>query len=142
MHTCFPKLYTVKEEWEKAKTICHSDGGALISILTQDDNSTMNYYSALNYNANSNGIIWIGLRKTEATLCWDGTCDGKLRWQNGNTFLFDPLIHNEVLVDSEGKNCFRVVHDKQNVNDRSCNHKSHFLCQIACPGESKFIKII
>ena len=123
-----------------ANTICNNDGGALASVLTQDDRSALDYYLQ-----QTTKLVYVGLKKIEDITCSNNACDGKLRWQNGKTFKFDSLIHNEVLVDGSNDksvNCFRMKYDKQNINDRNCDFKSHFLCQIACPGESKFIKII
>ena len=138
MHICFPKLYTVKEEWEKAKTTCNNDGGALISVLTQDDKSALDYYSDLNYNTNNFNLIWLGLRKTEATLCWDGTCDGKLRWQDGHQFVFDPIIHDNIKGDnSQDSICFIKKYIENQYIANGCDYARTFLCQITCPGESK-----
>ena len=136
MHACFPKLYTVMEEWEKAKTICNSDGGALISVLTPDDGSALNYYSDFNYNINNIGITWIGLRKTEATSCWNGTCDGNLRWQDGNQFVFDPSIHDNIKGQGNDKICFQRKYLANEYASNECHDTKSFLCQITCPGES------
>ena len=127
----------MKEEWDKAKTICHNDGGALISVLTQDDKSALDYYSDLNYNTHDNGIIWIGLRKTEATLCGNGTCDGKLRWQDGYQFVFDPIIHDNVEGGLEDNICFQRKYLSNKYFASNCQDARAFLCQIACPGESQ-----
>ena len=129
-----PKLYTVKEDWEKAKTICNTDGGALSSVLTQDDVSALNYYS--NINPYNNTLI--GLRKTEAAMCVDGTCDGKLRWQDGHQFVFNSLIYDYIRGDAstQDHNCFRRSKIYTRYVGGDCNMLLPFLCQIACQGEN------
>ena len=140
MRHYFQKLYTVEEEREVANTICNNDGGALASVLTQDDKLALDYYG----NQTAKSWVFVGLKKIKYKICSNQTCEGKLRWQNGKTFVFDPLIHDEVLVNGgSNSNCFKRNFVKQWYNDMKCvTAKGQFLCQIACPGESKFIIII
>ena len=133
----FPKLYTVEEDWERANSICNSDGGALISVLTEEDKSALSYYSNQEPKR-----LWVGLKKTENTSCWDGECDGKLRWQDGSQFVFDSLIHDGIKGNGTGNsygNCFRWRNTQQKIDDYACSSKEKFICQIACPGKSIFI---
>ena len=139
MQHYFQKLYTVEEEGDVANTICNSDGGALASVLTQDDKSALDYYG----NQTAKSWVLVGLKKIEYITCSNQTCNWKLRWQNGKTFVFDSLIHDEVVADgSSNSNCFKRNFVKQWYNDMKCvTAKGQFVCQITCPGESKFIKI-
>ena len=131
--TSFPKLYTVAEEWEAANTICNNDGGALASVLTQDDKSAVDFYVN-----QTDKTVWAGLKKIESISCSNDTCDGKLRWQNGKELVFDSLIHNEIIADGStiDAKCFRRRYNRINYGDLKCHQLYPFLCQISCPGES------
>ena len=132
-----PKLFitgATVEPWKSANTICNNDGGSLMSVITQDDKSAFAHYS----NAYPSNNIWVGLKKIEATSCINDQCDRKLRWLDGNQFVYDSLMHGTVTADTslQDHTCFRGnMPNKQYIQDDCEGPSRPFLCRIElCSG--------
>ena len=131
-----PKFFgaSVAQDWKGANTVCNDDGGSLMSVITQDDKSALTHYSNI---PGTGGNIWVGLRMIEATNCTNDLCDGKLRWIDGNQFVFDSLMYDNVTVDviSQIHTCFKRDRPNKEYVLENCNINRQFLCRIPlCSG--------
>ena len=138
MNIWLPKLFInsgTAKAWKDGNTICNNDGGSLMNVITQDDRSAFAHYS----NAYPIKHIWVGLRKIEATSCINDLCDGKLRWLDGNQFVYDSLMHGTVTGDasSQDHTCFKGnMPNHVYIQDDCEGPKRPFLCQIQmCSGK-------
>ena len=136
MNIWIPKFFGISaaKDWKSANTVCNNDGGSLMSVITQDDKSALTHYSNI---PGAGQNIWVGLRMIEATNCNNDLCDGKLRWIDGNQFVYDSLMYDNVTGDVATQNhrCFvRNGPNKEYVlGNRNANRQ--FLCRIPlCSG--------
>lgn len=122
------------EDWKSSNTICNNDGGSLMSVITQDDKSALTHYSDTSPGNN----IWVGLRMIEATNCTNDLCDGKLRWIDGNQFVYGSLMYDNVTGDvaSQDHACFRRNRPNKEYVLDNCKGGRQYLCQIPlCSGK-------
>ena len=84
-------------------------------------------------------VMWIGLEVLPAFVgqkCENITCNGKLKWDDGTLFSFEPNLHPIRLNNIS--QC--MIFTSKELTDLECNRNRKVLCQINCNGGQIQIK--
>uniref|UniRef100_A0A3B3VL71 C-type lectin domain-containing protein n=1 Tax=Poecilia latipinna TaxID=48699 RepID=A0A3B3VL71_9TELE len=121
---CYKFKSETMKSWSAARHDCVEEGGDLVSITSQAENTyVMGTLSSTHLD------FWIGL----STLV-RGTCRGKERlWTDGSPFRY---IHSKICVspagspdDYFGEDCLSILINGGYWNDDNCQNKRGYICK-------------
>ncbi|XP_064158148.1 layilin isoform X2 [Anguilla rostrata] len=127
-----------KVNFEEARRVCHSDGGELLSIETENEQRLIERF--VQELRAADGDFWIGLRRSQGHHESNNDCPAQYHWLDGSQATFrnwhwdEPSCGYEVCVvmyhqpsaspGMAGLYMFRW-------NDDNCDTKNNFICKYA-----------